>query len=322
MAGEARRLSGGPGKKAKAIFRRAASTASLAACVLVGGCAGLGNGTTGCVPPGAWVKPGGGRVDASNVIEEAARHSIVLLGETHDNAEHHRWQLQVLAALHARHPDMVIGFEMFPRSVQPVLDRWTAGMLSESEFLEESGWDHGWRMDPGLYMPLFNFARMNRIPMRALNVDPQLRRAVAKNGFDAVPEDEREGVTRPAPPADAYVDLLLSVYAKHAESGGGMSARDDPGFVAFVAVQTLWDRAMAEGLWKAAMRPDHPLVVGILGRGHIEHGYGVPHQLRDLGVRDAMAFLPWNAGRECSELTPDLADAVFGVASESVSGRQ
>jgi hypothetical protein len=49
---------------------------------------------------------------------------VLLLGEQHDDADHHQWQLQVLAGLHALRPEMIIGFEMFPRRVQPVLDRW------------------------------------------------------------------------------------------------------------------------------------------------------------------------------------------------------
>jgi len=65
---------------------------------------------------------------------------VVLLSEQHDNAEHHRWQLQLLAALHAHNPDMIVGFEMFPRRVQPSLDRWIAGALDVQKFLKEADW--------------------------------------------------------------------------------------------------------------------------------------------------------------------------------------
>jgi uncharacterized iron-regulated protein len=39
---------------------------------------------------------------------------------------------------------MVLGFEMFPRRVQPVLDRWSKGELSESDFLREVDWAQIW----------------------------------------------------------------------------------------------------------------------------------------------------------------------------------
>ena len=52
--------------------------------------------------------------------------------------------------------------------------------------------------------------------------------------------------------------------------------------------QLAWDRAMAEAL--VAGRAHHaaadgslPLVVGIMGSGHVRHGHGVAHQLVALG---------------------------------------
>jgi uncharacterized iron-regulated protein len=46
---------------------------------------------------------------------------IVLLGEQHDDEDQHRWWAQVLAGLHALPLEWVIGFERFPRQVQPAL---------------------------------------------------------------------------------------------------------------------------------------------------------------------------------------------------------
>ena len=154
----------------------------------------------------------------------------MLLGESHDNAEHHRWQLQTLTALHALRPDMVLVFEMFPHRVQPALERWVAGELGEAEFLGAAEWRRVWNFDAQLYMPIFHFARMNRVPMVALNVDAEFIRAVTAKGFDAVPAEKREGVTRPAAPAAAYLDFLLPVYASHERPGRAAEKpdRNDP----------------------------------------------------------------------------------------------
>ena len=272
---------------------------------------------TDCVPVASWVVPGGGRLEAAEVIARAARGAVVLLGETHESFEHHRWQLQTLAALHAARPDMVIGFEMFPRRVQKALDRWVAGELSEADFLSAADWRNVWRFDPDLYWPLFHFARMNRIPMLALNIEARLMREAAAKGFDGIPESEREGVTRPAAPSTAYLDYLLPAYREHEREGKKRpdASRDDPDFRRFVESQQLWDRAMAQAIHSALARPGRPLAVGILGVGHVVHGYGVPHQLRDLGVADVVTLLPWDQDRECRELVAGIADAVFGVAT-------
>ena len=241
----------------------------------------------------------------------------MLLGEQHDNADHHRWQLQVLAALHARRPDMAIGFEMFPRRVQPALDRWVAGELSEAEFLRLSDWNRVWGFDPRLYLPLFHFARLNRIPMIALNVERTLVRQVGAGGWDSVPDAQREGVTRPAAPAEAYVAQLRETFEMHLPPRAPGAARPPGGdarFTRFLEAQLTWDRAMAEALaLRVRATPGSPLVVGVMGTGHLQFGHGVPHQLRALGIADPYTMVPFDtaSGPACAQPPAALANAVF-----------
>ncbi len=268
-----------------------------------------------------WVSPGpaGAQpVAAAELLARLARRSVVLLGEAHDNAEHHRWQLQTLTALHALRPGLVLAFEMFPRRVQPALDRWVAGEFDETQFLAAADWRRVWNFDAQLYLPIFHFARMNRVPMAAINVDRELTRAVSARGFEGVPVEQREGITRPAAPSDAYLDFLLPVYEAHERSGHSAQKpdRNDPAFRRFVESQQVWDRAMAQGIAAAAARQSAPLVVAILGAGHAARGFGVPHQLKDLGVANVAWLLPWERGGDCSQLTAGYADAVFGMAAD------
>jgi len=244
-----------------------------------------------------------------------ARRDVVLLGESHDDYDHHEWQLQTLAALHQLRPQMVIGFESFPRRVQPVLDKWIAGKLSVRQLLEESDWSKVWNMPADLYLPLFRFARINRIPMIALNVDHSLIEAVAKKGWDAVPQDMREGLSHPAAPSENYRNFLYQIFQDHQHS----KALGNNEFDFFVESQTTWDRAMAEALanrvdrGKREQRP--PLVVGIMGNGHIRFGFGVPHQLRDLGVDNFGTLLPVDPMDDCGDIKHNFADAVFTISS-------
>ncbi len=270
-----------------------------------------------CVPVGSWIVPGVRRITDNEVISHAVNQSVVLLGEAHANLEHHRWQLQMLVSLHTVHPNLVIGFEMFPRRVQKVLDQWVAGELSEAEFLSASDWNHNWNTDANAYLPFFHFARMNRIPMVALNIDTHLRREISLKGYDVVAADKLKGLTRPAPPSNAYLDYLMPIYKKHKRNGKYKDEihRDNLDFQRFVRSQQLWDRAMAQALHSTMIRPGRPLVVGIMGAGHIKFGYGVPHQLKDLGVEDVAMLLPWDSDKACENLVTGLADAVFGVTS-------
>ncbi len=288
----------------------------------------VGQGVAECARVGSWLDPATGRrTEAPPLLATAARRAVVLLGESHDNAEDHRWQLHALAGLHAYRADLVLGFEMFPRSTQPVLERWVAGELDERAFLDAVRWDEVWGFDAELYLPLLHFARLNRVPMVALNVDRSLVARVAREGWDSVPEGEREGIGEPAAASAGYREFLARVMLAKSPPPPRTGADADtetaseeppqeeremlaqPRFERFVEAQLVWDRAMAEAL--ATAHAGGALVVGIIGRGHLQHGYGVPRQLADLGVADVAVLLPFEPTDSCEAIEPGVATAAF-----------
>ncbi len=286
-----------------------------------------------CAEAGRWLDPATKQVlDAPAVFAGLAEKDVVLLGESHTERDHHLWQSQTIAGLKALRSNLVLGFEMFPRSVQPALDAWSAGEVSREEFLKQSRWSEVWGYNSELYMPMFEQARVNRSRMIALNVDRGLISQVGRDGWDAVAEQEREGLTDPAPASATYRESLARVFlakTRHGAvtgAGGAASAaganEGEPDmekilsserFENFVQAQIIWDRAMAEGLAAAAKADPSALVVGVMGRGHVEFGYGVPHQLADLGIENVAILIPVDAGEECNNIEPALADAVFTV---------
>lgn len=294
------------------------SATSLARCFLAAAvlstsvaCSGAPGQARTCGEPGQWLsaeKAGGAAENPVALLERMAAQQAVLLGEAHDSAEDHRWQLHVLAKLHARQPDMAIGFEMFPRRVQPVLDQWVAGALSEQDFLARAEWDKVWGFDARDYLPLFHFSRMNRIPMLALNVERSLPEAIGKQGWDAVSAAQKEGVSRPTAPTPDYLKTLRKVFDQHPAK-----QRGEETFPRFVEAQTVWDRAMAQPIADHLKRQPGALVVGILGAGHVRHGHGVEHQLKDLGIARVGSLLTWNQADGCAGITRGLADAVYVV---------
>jgi len=271
-----------------------------------------------CKLPAGWSIPGHGLIDASALLDRVVVNSAVLLGERHDQAAHHRWQLDTLRALHQRRPELVLALEMFPRRVQPSLDAWVRGELSEEEFLQQSDWDNVWRFDAELYMDIFRFARTHRIPMRAVNVEADFTRTVSRSGFDATAESMREGVSRPATPRPEYEQWLERIYSMHPPSTRSRDANTARRALAhFIEAQLVWDRSMAQGIGEAIRAHPEALVVGLIGSGHLVHGYGVPHQLDDLGIGEHATLLPWDANHDCTELVTGLADAVFNTDDDT-----
>ena len=272
----------------------------------------------GCVPPGVWADGTGTAVEPVPLLRRISEALVILLGEQHDKPDHHRWQLHTLAGLHALNPDLAVGLEMLPRRLQPVLDRWVAGELTEGEFLKETDWRTVWGFDPQFYLPILQFARLHRLPVVALNVERSLVSRTARNGWATIPEADREGVGTPAPPTEAYRNRLTETLAAHDRSESRAAAPDDaPNKAAqrFIEAQGVWDRAMAEKIAETR-RTTGRSVIGILGEGHVAQREGVPHQLADLGIGDAAVLLPWGADRDCDDLDGRIADAVFGLGPE------
>ncbi len=187
--------------------------------------------------PGTWLDPSSTQEIAhADLMRRMRAKQAVLLGETHDRYDVHRWQLHVLAGLHALDPNIVVGFEMFPRRVQGALDRFVAGDIDTDAFLKESEWDTVWRFDPALYLPIFHFCRQFKVPMKALNCRRELVTEVGKLGWDAIPEANRDGVTPSKPASPAYRDYLFAITGGVREGREAQSG-SDPAFDRFVRAQ-------------------------------------------------------------------------------------
>lgn len=272
-----------------------------------------------CVGPGGWIDGRGRPTTDAAVLRQGANAPVVVLGESHENAEDHRWQLQTVAGLYALNPKLAIGMESFPRRLQPVLDRWSAGELDEAAFLKVTEWDRVWGYDPAYYLPIMHFARMRGLPLIALNVERSLVSRTAREGWASIPPAEREGVGDPAPASDAYRKRLTDVASGH----GGKP--DETKLNRFIEAQSLWDRAMAEAA-AAAHRRDGRTVVAIMGRGHGEYRDGAVRQLEDLGLGGSLVWLTWAPpGRGgdggCNASAVRIADAVFGVSPATPAAR-
>ena len=85
-----------------------------------------------------------------------------LLTETY-NPDHHAVQLAVIKAMNDANPDLIIGMEMFDHTYQPVLDQWTAGTLSEEEFIERTHWYANWRFNYDQYRDILEYAKEKKI---------------------------------------------------------------------------------------------------------------------------------------------------------------
>jgi len=277
---------------------------------LVGALGSLQSYASQCVPEGQWLLPRTGHIlNQHEFTDQLPRQGVVLLGEHHANAAHHKWQLEIIKSLHQNQPNMALGLEMFPRRIQPILDQWIDGDIDKYEFRELSEWDTIWSFNFDDYFPIFDYAQKNQIRLIALNVSRKLLERVRESGWHRVPQSDREGVGNPARPSRAYAKELAVSFKRHQPPSRTI---DKVGFKRFVQKQLLWDRAMAEGIADTYQQTPNQLVVGLMGSWHIIGGHGVPYQLADLGIKQTVNLIPWDDNLDCDSIDRQFADAIYG----------
>src|SRR5262249_18138135 len=155
--------------------------------------------------------------DFETMLADLVRADVVFLGEQHDDPNTHRLELAVLEGLTRRHVPLVLGLEMFERDVQPILDQYLAGTITEEQFLAGS---RPWPRYATKSRPLAEFAHLHQIPVIASNVPRRIASDVSKTGLSAL---DGLGADRAFAARDVHCPTSGSYYERFIEamSGGG-----------------------------------------------------------------------------------------------------
>ena len=244
---------------------------------------------------------GSGRTTALGELSTAfPEHRIILVGEHHTDAGHHRAQLAVIQSLVAAGRKVAVGMEMFRSDSQPFLDAWVAGKLDPAEF--EAVYDDNWNYPWSLYAPILDYVRRNRLPLVGLNVPRGITRQVARQGFESLSPQERQDL--PFVTCDVDEDYMAYIRQAYGAHGHGQM-----NFTHFCEAQLVWDKSMAaNALQFLRDNPEHTIVV-LSGAGHARKG-AIPAQLNKLSSLKHLVLLPEAAGSMDREIL-DQDDADF-----------
>jgi uncharacterized iron-regulated protein len=190
---------------------------------------------------------------------------IVIIGEVHDNPEHHRRQAGLIAAL----SPAAVAFEMLSpeqaRTVNSISGRQDD--LAEALAWSTSGWPE-W----SLYQPLFEAAGSARIYGMALPTDA-VNAAVVEGAAAIFGKDAgRFGLSQPLPPAE---QAAREAHQQAAHCG----MLPDSLLPGMVEAQRLRDAAFARTALQALADTGGPVAV-ITGSGHARLDWGMPAALR------------------------------------------
>jgi uncharacterized iron-regulated protein len=207
-----------------------------------------------------------------------AEADVVFLGEQHTDETTHRFQLQIFQRLlQLKQNRVVLALEMFDRDVQPALEKYLAGEISESEFLANA---RPWSNYAEAYRPLVLAAKERGSPVVASNFPAPIRRKLAMEGPEAMAklaEQERQQIPRAyLTGSAAYWKRVDNAVRGHMGVVGAATDDEDR----LYSTQSLWDNAMGEACADALDKHVDHVVVHVNGSFHSSHWEGAVHQLK------------------------------------------
>jgi len=206
-------------------------------------------------------------VGFETLVADLSRARVVYVGEVHTNAAHHEIQLNVIKALFAENPDLVVGMEMFDHTYQSILDRWSAGELEQAAFLEKVHWDANWRYDFELYKDILLFIKENSIRLVGLNLPNYIPSRVRVGGIDNLLDADRQHLPENIDLTNAdHRAYTREIFDRH----HGMIKAN---FEYFYMAQCVWEDTMAEAVARNLQGAN---MVVLAGNGHIVRKFGIP----------------------------------------------
>jgi uncharacterized iron-regulated protein len=213
------------------------------------------------------------------IIQQLQTANVIYLGEIHDRVTDRQQQLAIIQALFNYQPRVAIAMEMFQRPVQPILDRYLAGKITETELRQQTEFDRRWGYSWDDLVPILRFAKTNRLQLIALNTPTEITRKVSKQGIESLTGADLQYI----PPIDQidrsntkYRDTILASYQQHL----GQVSIASKSFDRFYTAQLLWDETMAERIANFVKQQPDVRVIVLAGRAHVLYNYGIPDRVR------------------------------------------
>jgi uncharacterized iron-regulated protein len=222
-----------------------------------------------------WETKTGAWVDSSALLTRAARAEFVLLGEQHDNPDHHRLQASILASMVRAGDKPAVLLEMLDTDQDALVEKYratpgaTALGLGAALDWEKGGWP-AWP----LYLPIAEVAFDAGLLLASANLPHATVRAIVHDGLAGVPPERVShlGLDRPlAAPLEASLEEEM----RSSHCGQLPEAMVAP----MALAQRARDGQMVARLL-AASRPSAPVVL-IAGSGHVRTDRGVAKRLSE-----------------------------------------
>ena len=235
-------------------------------------------------------------ITPDDLAKAMAKADFALLGETHDNADHHRLQGWMVRAIAKEGRKPAVVWEMFDTSQSTVLANFQAQTPAAAKDLGKAvNWEKtGWPQWP-LYQPIAEAAFAANLTMYAGDPPVKLVRAAGKQDYSILPDGDVETLLLDKPLAndlrDALQEQIVESHCKliPATATGPMYRG-----------QRLRDATMAKSMVTTGAKGGAILIAGT---GHVRLDRAVPWNLRRLTPKKTVSSLMF-VGVMAEDTTP------------------
>ncbi|PLX38537.1 MAG: hypothetical protein C0606_10125 [Hyphomicrobiales bacterium] len=222
-----------------------------------------------------WSVGSGEKVDIDALTAAATGADVVMLGEHHDNPDHHRLQATMIDRLAeaGRKPGVVL--EMVTEAERKAMNAYLASDDRSAEgFGPAVTWtERGWP-DWKIYQPIAASFIGHDLPVYAGDLSKDDQRRIGKEGLEALPADFRTISGLEIPLGAEREDALLTVLE---ESHCGMVPK--AGLRPMLGVQRGRDAQLADVVIEAVKKEGSAVLIA--GNGHIRGDWAVPWYLAE-----------------------------------------
>jgi uncharacterized iron-regulated protein len=218
-------------------------------------------------------------IPPEQLVSELLTKDFVLLGEKHDNIDHHRLQAWLANELIGQGRALAVVFEMIDADQQKKIDQHLDAHPKDASGLGQAiGWEKGWLEWP-VYAPIAQAALNAGLPVLAANYPKEKTRALARSGRGALDDEAKAlGLTSPLPEP-------LALAQKNELKASHCNMLPDRALEPMALAQQARDASMAQILTKAGQ------AILISGAGHARRDYAVPYHLSRMAPGKSTASL-------------------------------
>jgi uncharacterized iron-regulated protein len=218
-----------------------------------------------------WRAAEGRRVDEQTLTRELRAARYRLLGEVHDNPDHHGIQLDLLRGLAEAGLKPTVAFEQFDREHDAALQqRLARGNATPDDVASAVNFNRaGWNWD--FYRPLVELALRHGMPLRAANLSTTDARRIVKEGMESVGSGRIDALRLETVWSPQQEQVLRDLIFE-----GHCRALPERLLPAMTLAQRVRDATLAEALLDSGAAG----AVLIAGNGHVRRDLAGPVYLR------------------------------------------